>query len=272
MQYGPTTSGKIATSSAVISDQTSPPNPSASTLNGAKTEIARGIFVSVLNLDSNCEVQSLGSGFVFRLGVIATNYHVIRGASRILVRRSGQDESFRASVVRVSERVDLALLQVDGLAVAPLELGKDEGVAVGDPVFAVGNPKGLEATFSDGLVSAKRTLDGVPMLQIAAHGGFQVEIARDLSGRMTVAADGANQRVFHAQTDALAQFGYHLVDDLARQYAGFFVEQLAMGDQRFDQIDARLDAFEQFWLLQQFADATAAHQFALHDFFGAMWK
>lgn len=125
-------------------------------------------LVVVLNLDSNGEVQALGSGFVFRAGVIATNHHVIRGASRVLVRRSGMDESFRASVVGVSERVDLALLQVDGLAVTPLEIGKDSTVEVGDAVFAVGNPKGLEATFSNGLVSAKRTLDGVAMLQITA--------------------------------------------------------------------------------------------------------
>lgn len=145
---------------------TPPPSPSPSTR--VIAENATRALVVVLNLDAAGEVRTFGSGFVFRSGVVATNFHVVDGASRILVRRSGGEESFRAKLLKESRRVDLAILQVDGLAATPLAIGQSSSIAVGDSIFAAGNPKGLEATFSDGLVSARRTLNGVELLQVTA--------------------------------------------------------------------------------------------------------
>jgi S1-C subfamily serine protease len=100
--------------------------------------------------------QALGSGFVLdKAGHIVTNEHVVAGASKVLVSFSGQDQ-IRASVVGKDISTDLAVLKIDAhaRALTPLELGDSDGVRVGDPVVAIGNPFGYDRTLTSGIVSA----------------------------------------------------------------------------------------------------------------------
>ena len=100
--------------------------------------------------------QSLGSGFVIdKTGHIVTNYHVVQGASKVQVSFSGQDQ-LAATVVGSDPSTDTAVLKVDAHARAftPLPLGDSDGVIVGDPVYAIGNPFGFTRTLTSGLVSA----------------------------------------------------------------------------------------------------------------------
>jgi len=100
--------------------------------------------------------EALGSGFVIdKDGHIVTNYHVVRGASRIEVSFSNQD-TVKAKVVGTDPSTDLALLEVkaDAKALTPLTLANSDAVQVGDPVVAIGNPFGLERTVTAGIVSA----------------------------------------------------------------------------------------------------------------------
>src|SRR4029453_13147005 len=88
-------------------------------------------------------------------GHVVTNYHVIQGASKIEVSFSNQ-ETVSAKVVGTDPSTDLAVLQVDvdAKALTPLSLANSDGVEVGDPVVAIGNPFGLERTVTAGIVSA----------------------------------------------------------------------------------------------------------------------
>ena len=100
--------------------------------------------------------QALGSGFVLdKAGHIVTNYHVIEGASEVLVNFSRQD-AMRAKVVGNDPSTDIAVLEIDAnaRALTPLRLGNSDGVAVGDSVVAIGNPFGLDRTVTSGIVSA----------------------------------------------------------------------------------------------------------------------
>ena len=100
--------------------------------------------------------QSLGSGFVIdKAGHIVTNYHVIEGAQKVQVSFSGQDE-IAATVVGKDPSTDVAVLKIDAhaRALTPLMLGDSDGVTVGDPVYAIGNPFGLTRTLTTGVVSA----------------------------------------------------------------------------------------------------------------------
>ncbi len=100
--------------------------------------------------------QSLGSGFVIdKAGHIVTNYHVIEGAQKVQVSFSGQDE-LAAKLVGEDRSTDIAVLKVDehARALTPLPLGASDSVAVGDPVYAIGNPFGLTRTLTTGVVSA----------------------------------------------------------------------------------------------------------------------
>jgi len=102
-----------------------------------------------------------GSGFVWdKAGHILTNAHVVSGADRVYV-RFGSDRPLIAKVVGVAPEYDLALLRVElplsGLT--PLPVGTSADLVVGQQVYAIGNPFGLDKTLTTGVISAlDRTL------------------------------------------------------------------------------------------------------------------
>lgn len=97
-----------------------------------------------------------GSGFVVDAsGLIVSNYHVVAGASSIIVTFSTGDTRM-ATVVGTDSGNDLALLRVadlpEGVGVATL--GDSDAVAVGETAVAIGSPFGLENTVTEGIISA----------------------------------------------------------------------------------------------------------------------
>lgn len=107
--------------------------------------------------------QGAGSGFVWdKEGHIVTNYHVIRGASDVRVSLSGGDD-YPAKVVGVDEDKDIAVLQITLPPLPavvppppppqPLRLGHSSDLQVGQRVFAIGNPFGLDHTLTTGVIS-----------------------------------------------------------------------------------------------------------------------
>ena len=102
------------------------------------------------------QVRALGSGFVLdKQGDIATNDHVVQGASAIRVGFS-DGASYPATVVGTDPSTDLAVVRVQAPASAlhPLAFESSAAVEVGDPVYAIGNPFGLDRTMTAGIVSA----------------------------------------------------------------------------------------------------------------------
>jgi serine protease Do len=97
-----------------------------------------------------------GSGFIIDAdGYIATNNHVVDGASEVTVRLNSGEE-LAARVVGTDERTDLALLQVEGRRDLPaLNLGDSDQSRVGDWVLAIGNPFGLGGSATAGIISAR---------------------------------------------------------------------------------------------------------------------
>ncbi|WP_137153450.1 DegQ family serine endoprotease [Rhizobium sp. FKL33] len=99
--------------------------------------------------------SSLGSGVIIaKDGLVITNNHVISGADDIKIALSDGRE-FSAKVTFKDERLDLALLKVQGGgSFEALPIGDSDGVEVGDLVLAVGNPFGVGQTVTSGIVSA----------------------------------------------------------------------------------------------------------------------
>jgi putative serine protease PepD len=99
-----------------------------------------------------------GTGIVLNeKGLILTNDHVIAGATSISVEANGSSSMVRtAKVVGEEANQDLALISVDpsGLNLKALTLASSTPVQVGDSVYAIGNPYGLEETLTRGIVSA----------------------------------------------------------------------------------------------------------------------
>jgi S1-C subfamily serine protease len=104
------------------------------------------------------KVGALGSGFVVDdRGDIVTNDHVVQGASRIRVGFNG-GVSYPATIVGADPSSDLAVIRVEApkAALHPLAFEDAGGIRVGDPVYAIGNPFGLDRTMTAGIVSATR--------------------------------------------------------------------------------------------------------------------
>jgi S1-C subfamily serine protease len=108
--------------------------------------------------------QGTGSGFIWDDGGdIVTNFHVVRGASAARV--TLQDHSaYLAQLVGVAPENDLAVLRISvpKTKLQPIMVGKSSDLQVGQRVFAIGDPFGLDQTLTSGIVSAiGRTIQSV---------------------------------------------------------------------------------------------------------------
>jgi len=111
-----------------------------------------------------------GSGFVWdEQGHLVTNFHVIAGADRVRV-ALGDSRVANAQVVGASPEHDIAVLQLtlDGAQPPPVAVGRSENLQVGQKVFAIGNPFGLDRTLTTGVISAlDRSISGPDGPQIS---------------------------------------------------------------------------------------------------------
>ncbi len=97
-----------------------------------------------------------GSGvLVDAKGVILTNFHVVEGASQVVVHLS-DGRKFTSKDVKSDPKTDLAIVRIEAPAALPfLELGDSDAMDIGDRVLAVGAPFGLTGTVTHGIISAK---------------------------------------------------------------------------------------------------------------------
>ena len=137
---------------------------------GARTakEVFSSVFhsiVVVVAINADGVRTSQGSGVVVGQNEVVTNCHVISGANEIMVHRSMDprvrtDRQMAAKSMARNEDRDLCLLFVDQLsepsAAIPISLGKARDVSIGDEVYAIGAPRGLDLSLSRGVVSQLR--------------------------------------------------------------------------------------------------------------------
>jgi putative serine protease PepD len=121
---------------------------------GSLAEVASRVLPSVVSVQVRTgSGGGTGSGFVLDGdGHVLTNAHVVEGATSVAVLDS-TGATRRATVVGSDSASDLAVLRVTGDLPAAT-LGRSAGLAVGDPVLAVGSPLGLSGTVTAGIVSA----------------------------------------------------------------------------------------------------------------------
>ena len=113
--------------------------------------------------------RGTGSGFVWdKDGHIVTNYHVIQGADRAQVTLADQN-TYDAKLVGSAPNKDLAVLKIDAprSKLQPLPVGFSQNLRVGQTVYAIGNPFGLDQTLTTGIVSALgreiQSVSGIPI-------------------------------------------------------------------------------------------------------------
>jgi len=143
-------------------------------------------------------VQGLGSGFIISAdGYIITNRHVVNGADKITVRLNDKRE-FPAKVIGSDAQSDIALLKIDAKDLPTVTVGDAGSLKVGQWVFAIGAPFGLERTATKGIVSALgRSLPNdtyVPFIQtdVPINPGNSGGPLFDLTGKVV----GINSQIF----------------------------------------------------------------------------
>jgi serine protease Do len=105
--------------------------------------------------------QGSGSGFIFRAdGYVLTNNHVVDGAERVTVVLPDNRE-FDARVIGRDPNTDVAVVKIEGEKLPVVQLGKSDGIEVGDWVLALGYPLQLGTTATAGIVSAKGRSIGI---------------------------------------------------------------------------------------------------------------
>jgi Trypsin-like peptidase domain len=125
--------------------------------------------VSITVFDSKGTPLGQGSGFLLdSKGTLVTNYHVIEYASGAIAKSANGAFYKVRGVLALDSSNDLAILQLDGNGFTHLRLGDSDKTEVGDKVIAIGSPLGLEASVSDGVISALRTFDAAPVIQTTA--------------------------------------------------------------------------------------------------------
>ena len=120
----------------------------------------------VESLDAKGKVAAFGSGVVIAPGQVITNRHVIEEGVSFRVEHGGK--KWTAKLVRVDPDHDLAELAVAGLNAPAVTVRDSSKLAVGEKVYAIGAPEGLELTISEGLISGLRDFDKGRVIQTSA--------------------------------------------------------------------------------------------------------
>ena len=115
-----------------------------------KAKVAKGFFLM------EAPSEGAGSGIVIdEQGHVLTNFHVVEGAQEIQAMLY-DGSSHAASVIGVDPVTDVAVLRLEAPAelLAPVQFGDSSDLKVGQKVFAIGNPFGLERTLTTGIISS----------------------------------------------------------------------------------------------------------------------
>ena len=102
--------------------------------------------------------EGQGSGFIIdKDGHILTNYHVIANARQVEVTLTNK-KKYKAEIIGRDPSHDLAVIKIDAPNLKPVTLGDSSQLQVGQKVYAIGNPFGLNGTMTRGIVSSIRSI------------------------------------------------------------------------------------------------------------------
>jgi S1-C subfamily serine protease len=179
----------------------------------------------IFNMNVQQVPKGTGSGFIWsKEGHVVTNYHVIEGASGAEVVLADHS-SWKAKLVGAYPDKDVAVLQISAPAdrLLPIEVGTSHDLQVGQSVFAIGNPFGLDQTLTTGIISAlnreiesvtERPIRGVIQTDAAINPGNSGGPLLDSSGRLI----GVNTAIY-SPSGSSAGIGFAIPVDEVNQVA-----------------------------------------------------
>lgn len=173
--------------------------------------------------------RGTGSGFVWdEQGHIVTNFHVIQGADEVEVVLSDQTR-WQASIVGAEADKDLAVLKIGGAkGLRPIPVGTSADLQVGQSVYAIGNPFGMDQTLTTGVISGlgreiesvtRRPIQGVVQTDAAINPGNSGGPLLDSRGRLI----GVNTAIY-SPSGTYAGIGFAVPVDTVRRLVPQLIE------------------------------------------------
>ena len=177
--------------------------------------------------------NSVGTGIIFSEdGYILTNCHVISGCSacKVLVTDIyGVDTQYDATLVGFDEDMDLAVLKVEGRNLPVAVFGISDDLQVGEPVYAIGNPLGVELrnTLTSGIVSAINRdvdVDGVTMTLIQTNAALNSGNSGGPLINQFGQVVGVNTIKMMSEYDTIEGLGFAIPSSLALRWVNELIE------------------------------------------------
>ncbi|MBL0312733.1 MAG: trypsin-like peptidase domain-containing protein [Holophagaceae bacterium] len=129
--------------------------------------LASKSIVVVNAMNTSTKDSKLGTGVVIKKNVIVSNKHIIENCDLIWISVGNKQWNIDINDILIDPERDLALLTVEDLDLPSIKLNQDLPV-IGQKIYAIGNPKGLETTISDGIVSGLRGGKNKDLIQITS--------------------------------------------------------------------------------------------------------
>lgn len=138
-------------------------------------QIAEKVLPSVVLIiaqDENENPISQGSGFVIGQGLVVSNLHVFERATNAIVKNVKTGETSKAiEVVAMNAREDICVIRIGNTRFPILSLGNSDSNKTGDEIYVASNPKGLEGSFTKGIISSLRNDFGLFQIDAAISSG-----------------------------------------------------------------------------------------------------
>lgn len=168
---------------------------------------------SIVFIESKAPNGSLsqGSGVVLYNNIVATNKHVLENGNEITI--SQGNKYWHVQEIAISNSIDVAFLKIKDLDLPQILKHSPCHPAIGSKIFTLGNPKGFEATFTDGIISGIRNINNTSYYQISApispgsSGGALLDQTGKLLGITTFKIRGGENLNFAISIDnIIAEF------------------------------------------------------------------
>jgi S1-C subfamily serine protease len=153
----------VAVTAGVCDAQTKPANSPSAIYDRTHQSV-----VVIVSADKDAKPTGQGSGFIVSKNRVVTNHHVIDGAAVVIIVFADGGASEIDRIAADSPARDITILSVYTGTRPALSLGDELSVRQGDPVYALGAPRGLELSITNGIVSGFRHIDEEFMIQNTA--------------------------------------------------------------------------------------------------------
>jgi S1-C subfamily serine protease len=159
----------------IIGAQKKRPAKKTTKINLTSRQIADKVLPSVVLIitqDENENPINQGSGFVIGKGLVVSNLHVFERATNAIVKNVKTGEVSKAiEVVGMNAKEDVCVFRIDNTKFPILSLGNSSSVETGDEIYVASNPKGLEGSFTKGVISSLRNDVGLFQIDAAISPG-----------------------------------------------------------------------------------------------------